>query len=198
MPNGCFSTRTARSWPSRPDPTTVTIVWVNGTFGAGKTTTGTLVADADPRLRVFDPEWVGYLLRANLSDLEVTDFQHYPSWRRLVPVVMDEVVAVTGQQLVAIQSVLVEDYWHEILSGLRALGHEVLHVVLEADDTAIRRRIDADEVEARARDWRIRHLDVYARSRAWMVAAADLVLDTTSLTPEQAADQVLALPALTR
>jgi adenylylsulfate kinase-like enzyme len=38
------------------------IIWMNGTFGVGKTTTaGHLVAKSD-RLRLFDPEEVGYLL----------------------------------------------------------------------------------------------------------------------------------------
>jgi hypothetical protein len=31
------------------------IAWINGTFGAGKTTTGTLLAERDDRLWAFDP-----------------------------------------------------------------------------------------------------------------------------------------------
>jgi adenylylsulfate kinase-like enzyme len=169
------------------------IVWLNGTFGAGKTTTAVLLAARDDRLRTFDPEWVGYLLRANLSDHPVTDFQQWPSWRMLTPVVIDEVARFTGQHLVAVQTVLVEDYWHELRTGLDALGHEVLHVLLEADEAVLTARIDADEVEAAARGWRLERLPVYAGARPWMVEAADLVVDTTDLTPEQAADAIGAV-----
>jgi adenylylsulfate kinase-like enzyme len=50
------------------------IIWLNGTFGAGKTTTGRLLSQRSQRLRLFDPEWVGYMLRENLGDYPVTDF----------------------------------------------------------------------------------------------------------------------------
>lgn len=168
------------------------IVWLNGTFGAGKTSAGGLLAARDDRLRTFDPEWVGYLLRANLSDHTVTDFQQWPSWRRLTPIVIDEVARFTGQDLVVVQTVLVEEYWRELMAGLDALGHEVLHVVIEADEEVMRARIEGSE---EAQSWRLAHLPVYASSRPWLVEYADLVLDTTELTPEQAADRVLAVVA---
>ena len=171
------------------------IVWINGTFGAGKTTTGTLLAARDERLRVFDPEWVGYLLANNLADHPVSDFQHYPSWRRLVPVVADEVARCTDQSLVAIQAVLDEGYWGELTTGLADLGHEVLHVVVESDPRTMTARIEADEVEKGARQWRLDHLAAWSEARGWMTAAADLVVDSTDLTAEQATDRVWALVA---
>ncbi len=166
------------------------IIWINGTFGAGKTTTGKHLVEKDARLRLFDPEWVGYMLRNNLGDHEVTDFRHYESWRVLTPAVADELIRFTGQSLVAVQTVLEEDYWNELETALTARGHRVLHVVLEADDAVIRRRIDSDQVEAAARPWRIDHLPIYAGARPWLAARADLVLNTTHLTPDLAADEI--------
>ena len=166
------------------------IIWLNGTFGAGKTTTARRVAARDPRLRLFDPEWVGYMLVNNLADHEFTDFQQLESWRRLVPVVADEVVSVTRQHLVAVQTVLDEGYWRELRSGLVAHGHEVLHVLVEAGEEVMRRRIAADEEEPGAMRWRLDHLGAYAAARPWLTASADLVVDTTDLTPEDAADHV--------
>ena len=167
------------------------IIWLNGTFGVGKTTTtGHLVRD-DARLRAFDPEWVGYLLANNLQDHPVSDFQHYPSWRRLVPVVADEIARFTGQHLVAAQSVLVEDYWDEIRGGVTALGHEVLHVVLDADAETLHARIDSDVDEPeRVRPWRHRHVEVWEAARPWLLGAADLVVDTAALDAPRAARQV--------
>ncbi|MEP7025229.1 MAG: hypothetical protein ABJB47_15815 [Actinomycetota bacterium] len=41
------------------------IIWLNGAFGAGKTTTATLLSELVPASRVFDPETVGYMLMAH-------------------------------------------------------------------------------------------------------------------------------------
>jgi broad-specificity NMP kinase len=35
------------------------LVWLNGTFGVGKTTTAIALVEADDRYRLFDPEQVG-------------------------------------------------------------------------------------------------------------------------------------------
>ncbi|WP_323791962.1 AAA family ATPase [Nocardioides sp.] len=166
------------------------IVWINGTFGAGKTTAGTLLAGRDERLRVFDPEVVGYLLRHSLADHPVSDFQHYESWRRLVPVVADEIADATGQSLVAIQTVLDEGYWDELVGGLARLGHDVVHVLLEAEESVMVQRIEAVEVERGTRQWRLDHLAQYAVARPWLVSRADLIIDSTDLTPDEVAARV--------
>ncbi len=70
-----------------------------------------------PGTRLFDVEWVGYLLAENLSDHDSSDFQQLPPWRTLVPVVTNEVANYTGQHLVARQSVLHPDYWRELRGG---------------------------------------------------------------------------------
>ncbi|WP_127480210.1 ATP-binding protein [Nocardioides pantholopis] len=167
------------------------IVWLNGAFGAGKTTTSGRLVTLSARLRAFDPEWVGYLLATNLADHEVSDFQHYPSWRRLVPVVADELVRVTGQHLVAAQSVLVEEYWQEIRAGLAGLGHDVFHVVLDADAQTLHARIDADQEQPeRIRPWRHRHVDAYQTALDWLAPSADLVIDTGTHGAADAARQI--------
>jgi hypothetical protein len=74
-------------------------IWLNGAFGADKSTTGTLVAEEHPFLRLFDPEWVGSMLMNSLSDHDFTDFQQLESWRKLTPLVAEELARVTGQDL---------------------------------------------------------------------------------------------------
>jgi AAA domain len=166
------------------------IIWLNGAFGAGKTTTSGLLMKKSHRLRVFDPEWVGYLLRAILSDRPVTDFQHWESWRILTPVIADEVIRFSGQSLLAPQTVLDEQYWDELIAGLSKRGHEVLHVLLDAEDDVMRARIHADKADPAAKPWRINHLSHYIAARPWLRRRADVVLDTTHLTPQEVADRV--------
>ena len=47
------------------------IIWLNGTFGCGKTSTAAELHSLVPSSRVFDPETVGYMLRPNLADQPV-------------------------------------------------------------------------------------------------------------------------------
>ena len=83
------------------------IIWINGTFGVGKTTTSEIVADTT-EWRTFDPEHVGYMLAANLRDQQISDFQDLAPWRSLVPTVAEELFRFTGQPLIAVQTVLVD------------------------------------------------------------------------------------------
>ena len=174
------------------------IIWLNGTFGAGKTTTASLLAEKSQRLRLFDPESVGYMLRPNLTDHPVTDFRHWDPWRVLTPIVADELIRFSGQSLVAPQTVLEENYWYELETGLAERGHEVFQVLLEAEECTMRGRVEADQAEVVAKPWRLDHMSRYAAARPWMARRADLVLDTTHLTPELVADRIwdVAAPRL--
>ena len=66
----------------------------------------------------------------------------------------------------------------------------MLHVVVESDPDVMTARIEADEVEKGARQWRLDHLGAYADARDWMVRCADLVVDSTHLTPEATTHRV--------
>jgi hypothetical protein len=93
------------------------IIWLNGAFGAGKTTTARRLVGRLEGIRHFDPELVGYLLRATSDDHEFTDFQDLVPWRELVPVFTERIAACTGQHLIALQTVLREGYWRELTAG---------------------------------------------------------------------------------
>lgn len=167
------------------------ILWLNGTFGVGKTTTANAICDHADGWRLFDPEWVGYMLRANLRDREIDDFQDIEPWRSLVPRTMHEIAGLTGDRLVAVQTVLVEQYWRELRRHSESLGLRVFHVVLDCRIDELRRRIEQDDVERDAREWRIDHIPAASSARSWMTDAADLVIDTTDVPPEHVASAIL-------
>jgi chloramphenicol 3-O-phosphotransferase len=160
------------------------IIWLNGTFGAGKTSTADRLAALVPGGRVVDPETVGSMLRANLGDRPVADFQDWPAWPPLVAATLTELARMTGQHLIAPQTVLKREYFDQIFTALRAAELEVFHVVLDAADAVLRSRIEGSD---EAREWRLAHLDEYQTARSWMVQAADLVVDTAASTPPQIA-----------
>lgn len=167
-------------------------VWLNGSFGAGKTSIAKELVATDPQhWRLFDPEFVGFMLRAQFSDADATDFQDLASWRRLVPFVADDIATETGQHLVIVQTVLNQKYWTEIATGIAELGHPLRHVLIDASPEVLRQRISEDEVLHRAAGWRLQHVPTYLDARNdWLAKAADLVIDTTSMSPLRAAAEI--------
>ncbi|MEU6441867.1 AAA family ATPase [Streptomyces sp. NPDC047046] len=172
------------------------IVWLGGTYGAGKTTTARELAALLPDARVFDTEEVGGLLRGILRDEWPGNFQHWPMWRALVVETARQVLGYAGGTLVVPQTVLDEEYWDEIEAGFRAAGIPVRHFVLDADEATLRTRIAGDEApqSATAGSWRLAHLDAYARATRWLRARAT-VIDTASLTPAGVAARIAAAVA---
>ena len=166
------------------------IIWVNGTFGAGKTTTARQLALRLANARPFDPEQVGYLLMRTLEDHVFGDFQDLAPWRELVPVFTEKIARFTGQHLIAVQTVLREDYWQELTVGFERTPLDIFHVLLHVDSDVLAERIKADEVEAGACQWRLDHISAYERARPWMESAADLVIDATHLPAAEAAERI--------
>jgi hypothetical protein len=56
-------------------------------------------------------------------------------------------------------------------------------VLLEAEPEVLADRIRADQASPRACQWRLDHLGRFAAARSWMASAADLIVDSTALTP---------------
>jgi hypothetical protein len=164
------------------------IVWLNGTHGAGKTTTSALVQPLLPDSRVFDAEKVGETLMDISPGLPETDnFQHWPPWRPLVVETARRVLDYTGGTLVMPMTVLVEQYWREISAGLAQHAIPVRHFVLHADQATLRRRIAGDSVVGPNSSFRLKYLEPYAEAaRTWLHGEAEVV-DTTHLTPAEAA-----------
>ncbi|MFD9883441.1 ATP-binding protein [Streptomyces alboflavus] len=167
------------------------IVWLNGTHGAGKTTTSALVQKLVPDSRVFDAEKVGETLMDITPTLPWTgNFQHWPPWRPLVVETARHVLDYTGGTLVMPMTVLVEEYWREISTGLARHAIPVRHFVLHADQDTLRARIAGDTVLGPDSPFRLQHLEPYAEAaRTWLHEAAEVV-DTTHLTPDQVAQQI--------
>jgi len=172
------------------------IIWLNGTFGAGKTTTARELAQLVPDARIFDSELVGYLLRQVITE-PVADFQDLPPWRTLVPRTAIEILRHTGGALVVPQTVLIQRYAHEIFHAFAAESVPVRHFVLHASPEELVTRIEGDQVETTARQWRLDHIARYQEAVPWLREEAVLV-DTSNRTPETVAqdiaDRILARP----
>uniref|UniRef100_A0AAU2VE57 NUDIX domain-containing protein n=1 Tax=Streptomyces sp. NBC_00003 TaxID=2903608 RepID=A0AAU2VE57_9ACTN len=176
------------------------IVWVNGAFGAGKTSTARELIDLIPNSTFYDPEVIGgalrYLLPQKMLD-QVSDYQDLPIWRRLVVDGAAALHAEVGGVLVVPMTVLRQDYRDEIFGGLAARRIPVRHVVLTQEETILRARIaarvefpDAPEAdEQRVRKWAYEHIEPFRRALGWIAADAYTV-DNSALTPRGTAERI--------
>ncbi len=84
-------------------------------------------------------------------------------------------------------TVLVEQYWREISTGLAHHDIPVRHFVLHADQDTLRGRILGQHAVS---PFRLSYLEPYAEAaRTWLHAEAEVV-DTTHLTAAQAARRI--------
>ncbi len=178
------------------------IVWVNGTFGAGKTSACRELVELLPGSLLYDPELVGQgLARMLPADRAagLADYQDLPSWRRLVPEVAAALLGEVPGPLVVPMTVLREEYRDEIFGGLASRGLAVHHFVLDAAETILRARIEAHDAHpgepersAGTRDRRLEQLPRYRAARRWLSRDAELV-DTGGLTARQTAERLAVL-----
>ncbi|UTT51164.1 AAA family ATPase [Rhodococcus gordoniae] len=169
------------------------IVWINGAFGAGKTTAARLLAHAIPGAVIVDPEAVGALLRPVLQPVAaVRDFQMWSAWRTLVAATLNAVVHELpddGPQLVIVpQTITDESYWTQIRAALDPRV-DVTGVALYVDSVEHRRRVTEDAEEQDALRWRLGHFDHF--NTAEWIRTAFTSIDTSTLTPEAVAAAVV-------
>ncbi|MFC9425820.1 NUDIX domain-containing protein [Streptomyces sp. NPDC056987] len=173
------------------------IVWINGAFGVGKTSTARELIDLIPNCTLYDPEPIAGELTRLLPQkklAEVSDFQDLPIWRRLVVDTAAALLAEVGGALVVPMTLLRQEYRDEIFGGLAARRIAVRHVLLSTDETILRGRIaaredvaDDPEVNERNRRWCYEHIEPYRTALDWLTGDAH-VIDNTVLTARETAE----------
>ncbi len=68
-------------------------------------------------------------------------------------------------------------------------------MVLDGSAEVLVPRTEADDIERSARQWRLDHLPAYAASRPWLLDAADLAVETTTVTVDQVAATIASAVA---
>jgi len=178
------------------------IIWINGGFGAGKTTLAQELHRRLPAAVVYNPEDVGLMLWKWLPPNG--DFQHLPSWRELVVATALSLRRHHADTLIVRMSLIRDAYRAEILGGLAAAGEQVLHVFLEVDAGVLRERLNARVTDPKYTDWEQAARELGMTGVDEMVAAAarqpagTLLLRSDQLTPAALADKVLAAAGVQR
>lgn len=175
------------------------IIWVNGPFGAGKTT---LVEELSKRLdtaMTVDPELLGFVLRRMVPPPPTGDFQDLPIWRKLTVRTLQEIRREYDRPLLVPMTLVVPNYLDEIFGSLRMAGEEIRHFFLSLDAALLRTRIenqimvpDDPERDAGVRQQRLDQVERCLAARGEMPPGT-VFLNSGMHGPFALADQVLAV-----
>ncbi len=96
------------------------IIFVNGPFGIGKTTTAYLLVERLPKAMVYDPEVIGSCVQHLLNGMEhADDYQDYVLWRSLTVEVARLLRETYGGSLILPMSVTQHAYYETLMQGFR-------------------------------------------------------------------------------
>ncbi|WP_243300219.1 AAA family ATPase [Bacillus litorisediminis] len=118
------------------------IIWINGTFGSGKSTTA---YELQRRIRssfVYDPERFGYVLMRNVpKEIAKSDFQDYPLWREANYQLLKQISQDYKGTIIVPMTLTNEIYFNEIIGKLKNDGIEIKHYTLMATEKTIEKRL---------------------------------------------------------
>ncbi|MET3803529.1 hypothetical protein ABIB25_000513 [Nakamurella sp. UYEF19] len=174
------------------------IVWIDGAFGAGKSTLARQLHRRLPEALAFDPQCVGAILVTSAPPAPSGDFQDLPLWRKLVADFVIGLADDYGQMLIVPMTLVNPHHRGEIFGLIKKSGHELLHVFLEVPADELRRRIDAQILvdddwvrDGGARAFRHRKVERCVAARESLTGDT-LVLRGDRHTPAGLADLVVA------
>ncbi len=161
------------------------VIWINGAFGAGKTTVAKRLRAEWPEATLFDPEKLARLIRnATPRQHRPNDYQDSPLWRRLT------VQAISGlshvSKTVIVPMTLVnERYFDETIGVLRESGVDVHHFALTASPATLRRRLLKRQLtrftHPRSTRWALNRVDRCCTSLAGETFREQIVTDGLSV-----------------
>jgi AAA domain-containing protein len=141
------------------------IVIINGSFGVGKTTIAKLLRRSLPGSVIYDPEWIGFVLKRlprwiKLKGADSDDYQDIVLWRRS---------AIRGVRLFrfcASGPVIVpmafssRDYFDEVIAGIAPLDPELRVFCLKASPATIKKRLveRGTRIEGPGTEWIARRI----------------------------------------
>lgn len=122
------------------------IIWINGAFGAGKTTIAKKLQEKINNSYLYDPENLGAFFMNNLPPaLQFHDFQDYLEWRQWNTAMLLKLNREFSGTIIVPMSLYKKEYFEEIVGGLRGGGVNLKHFVLEVSKQELIHRLELRE-----------------------------------------------------
>lgn len=162
------------------------IIWINGAFGSGKTQTAHELNDRITDSFVYDPENIGYFIFKNVpKEIKKSDFQDYSQWRNFNYDMIKHIADTYDGILIVPMTIVVPQYYDEIIGKLLADGYDLKHFILCASKEVIHKRLkkrfDGGRWASRQTD---RCLD------AFDTKIAGIRIDTETIPIKEVAEQI--------
>lgn len=116
------------------------IIWINGSFGVGKTTIAEVLKCKIENSIIYDPEKIGEFL-TNIMPEKKNDFQDYELWRILNLEFLKN-LSKSYATIIVPMTIINKRYYDEIIGNLRNDNIEVKDFILIATKDKILERLD--------------------------------------------------------
>ena len=161
------------------------IIWINGSFGVGKTSTAELLKNELDKSVIYDPEEIGGFL-SNMFNHEKDDFQDYELWRTLNSDILKYMCSIYEFVIVPM-TITDKDYYDEIVSKLIADGIKINHFILNASRENIIKRLDSRKDST---EWAYNQVDRCIKAFEENKFNAKII-DTDNMTIEEVAKIII-------
>jgi len=123
------------------------ILWINGAFGAGKTSAAYELHRRLPNAFVYDPENAGYFIRKNSPEsFSRGDFQDIPLWRKMNYEMLKLLKSQYDGIIIVPMTIVNKNYYDEIITKLISDGEAVKHFILYASKDTIVKRLKSRSI----------------------------------------------------
>jgi AAA domain len=132
------------------------VIFINGSFGVGKTTVSRLLVQQLPRSVLFDPEPIGVVLLRFIGRWRrVDDFQDLDVWRKS-SIYLISLICRFRRAVVVPMAFSNEPYLRQFLTGVRRRDRETFHFCLTAPLSVVHERLRSRETRRGPTPWQLR------------------------------------------
>jgi len=119
------------------------IIWLNGAFGSGKTTTAFELNKRLSKSFVYDPENLGSFIRHNIpKNLHKDNFQDHDQWRYFNYDLLKYIAESYDGIIIVPMTIINIEYYQEIIERLKKDGIRLDHYILYANKKTLNRRLN--------------------------------------------------------
>ncbi len=166
------------------------IIWINGSFGAGKTTLSKVLLDHIPDSIIYDPEQVGFVIHRAVPESREIDFQTFAIWRRLVIDFAKGFQTQFDKNLIIPMTLVVPEYQRQIFKALYDTKNGFHHFYLDIEESLLRERIsNQKDMSEETNNWRLAQVERCLKAKSTMPDDT-IFLNSGMLTPEKLAVRV--------